>query len=132
MTKGISGGRPVSPAFDFDEWERLARTDPDAFEERRRLAIEELISRASEDRRQRLRGLQFRVDMERQRAPTPMAACLRLYTMMWDSVIGPDGLQERREVLLQVTRGTADAAVRVRSTRVRALADVIELSRNRT
>jgi len=69
--------------FDFDEWAMLARTAPDEFEQRRRAVIESLIS--SSDHVRRLRGLQWRIDLERKRARTPLQACVRLSTLMWDS-----------------------------------------------
>jgi hypothetical protein len=78
--------------IDFDEWMVLARSDPDEFERRRRILIEKTISRASARSQPRLRCLQWRIDMERQRARTPLAACLRLSSMMWDSVVGESGL----------------------------------------
>ncbi|MCK7583290.1 MAG: DUF3135 domain-containing protein [Chromatiales bacterium] len=51
--------------------------DPFAFEARR-LAIDRVVpSPVSPPDQRRLRGLQFRIDMERRRARTPMAACLQ-------------------------------------------------------
>jgi hypothetical protein len=94
-------GDRVSPAihpgqaFDFDDWSQLARRDPRAFDARREAAIEDFLARAPGELRARLRGLQFRIDMERRRARTPMAACLRLSRLMWDSLLGDDGLQAR-------------------------------------
>jgi len=71
--------------FDFDEWALLARTAPDEFEERRRALIEIEILRS--DNVRRLRGLQWRIDLERARARNPMDACVRLSNMMWDSFL---------------------------------------------
>jgi hypothetical protein len=68
--------------FDFDQWARLARRDPAAFEARRMAMIERIIESADDDQRRRLRGLQFRIDMERRRARNPMDACMRLNRMM--------------------------------------------------
>lgn len=77
---------PVQSSFDFGCWMHLARTDPQAFERRRREVLDQVIRNAAPSRRRRLQGLQARIDLERQRARTPMAACLRLSSMMWDSV----------------------------------------------
>jgi hypothetical protein len=85
--------------FDFDEWMRLARCDPAEFERRRRVAIESAISHASARSQHKLRGLQWRIDMERQRARSPMAACIRISSMMWESVAGQGGLLEVLEAL---------------------------------
>ncbi len=81
--------------LDPDELIALARTDPRAFEQRRLQLIEEVISAAPETQRARLRGLQFRIDLERQRAVTALGACVKLNTMMWDSfVVLRDGLSQ--------------------------------------
>jgi len=71
--------------FDFDTWAMLARTAPDDFEQRRRAVIESQIS--SSDNVRRLRGLQWRIDIEIRRAHTPLKSCLRLSTLMWDAFI---------------------------------------------
>jgi hypothetical protein len=77
--------RPNHQPFDFDAWAALARNDPAEFELQRQQAIEALIQSASPTHQRRLRGLQFRIDMERARSKSPMAACLRLYQMTMDS-----------------------------------------------
>ena len=69
--------------FDFDEWALLAITDPDEFEQRRLALIESVILKSGNIRR--MRGLQWRIDLERSRAHNPIDACVRLSRMMWDS-----------------------------------------------
>ena len=81
--------------IDFDTWSEMARTDPDTFELMRQAAIESAILGASASNRQRLRCLQWRIDQERRLARTPMAACLRISRMMWRTVLGPGGLNDR-------------------------------------
>jgi hypothetical protein len=87
-------------SFDFDEWSMLARTDPSAFEARRLALIEDYLGQFPLPEQRRLRGLQFRIDMERRRAHTPMAACLKLSAMMWDSLLGSQGLKAALDSLL--------------------------------
>ena len=70
--------------FDFDEWATLAKSAPDQFEMRRRTYIEHAISESTDIRR--MRGLQCRIDMERIRARTAMKSCLRITSLMWDSL----------------------------------------------
>jgi hypothetical protein len=70
--------------FDLAEWQRLAREDPAQFERRRHETIEAVIAQAPEALQPRLRGLQFRIDLERTRAKTPLGAAIRLHSMMWD------------------------------------------------
>jgi len=77
--------------FDFESWMALAQTDPEGFEMRRQEEIESAIMKAPELMRDRLRGLQWRIDMERRRCKTPLAACVRLNSLMWDFVYAENG-----------------------------------------
>ena len=77
--------------LDFDEVAALARHDPEAYEQYRLDAVEELISSASRKNQQHLRRLQWRIDQARKRAPNAAAACVKIYQMMWDSFIGDNG-----------------------------------------
>ncbi len=86
--------------FDFEYWRDLAATDAAAFETARRQAIDALIDSAPEERqRRRMQGLQWRIDRIRDTAPNAMDACLKISRMMWDSVLGDDGLLERLRAL---------------------------------
>lgn len=78
--------------LDFDAWLNLAHTSPQDFESRRREVIEEFISSAPARHQHRLRQLQWRIDMERKRASNPLAACIRINRMMWESLSGDHGL----------------------------------------
>jgi hypothetical protein len=91
---------------DFNEWAALARSDPRAFEALRREKVQLLIERAPANRRRRLQALQWRIDQERSRAPSPLEACRRLSGMMWDSVLGKGGLLES----LRAPRRSEEAA----------------------
>ena len=77
--------------LDFDEVAALARHDPEAYEQYRLDAVEELISSASRKNQQHLRRLQWRIDQVRKRAPNATAACVKIYQMMLDSFIGDNG-----------------------------------------
>ena len=78
--------------FNFDECATLAKTDPTAFAQQRADTIEAVIASAPAERRQQLRRLQWRIDMERQRCSNPMHACIHLFNKMWASVYGERGL----------------------------------------
>lgn len=78
--------------FDFDEWATLAKTNPEAFAQRRAAVIEAVIVSAPVERQPQLRGLQWRIDMERQRCKNPMHACIHLFNKMWSSVYSERGL----------------------------------------
>ena len=61
----------------FDVLVDMARNDPQGLETLRRSLTEAVISAATNDAtKRRLKGLQFRVDMERARAATPLAIML--------------------------------------------------------
>lgn len=85
--------------FNFDNWRQLAQEDPEAFEVARTGLVRELIEQAPEGFKQRLEGLQWRIDVVRRQAQTPMAACLKISNMMWESVLGKNGLVENLERL---------------------------------
>ncbi len=86
--------------FNFEYWRELAATDSAAFETARDRAIAELIESVPEERqRRRMRGLQWRIDRIRDTAPNAMDACLKISGMMWDSLLGDDGLLERLRAL---------------------------------
>lgn len=78
--------------FDFEYWAKLAREDPETFEARRAELVSALVESAPEGMRHRLRGLQWQLDQIRQRAGTPLAACMDMSRMMWENLLGEDGL----------------------------------------
>lgn len=69
----------------FDKLRDMAQNNPDELERLRIELCEQLIHEAPEQYRRRLRGLQFRIDMERRKAKSPMAACITISGMMHDS-----------------------------------------------
>lgn len=79
-------------AFDFEAWAALAKTDPEAFEAQRRRLIAQTIETMPPHQRARLRGLQWRIDMERARYRHPLASCAWMFNQMWSAVYGKEGL----------------------------------------
>ena len=71
--------------IDFDYWLQLAQEDPEGFESLRSATLESHICRASDAQQNRLRCLQWRIDRIRDTAKTPMAACISISDMMWDT-----------------------------------------------
>lgn len=94
--------------FDFDHWMQLAQRDPEAFERLRAELIEEVIA-SSGVHQARLRGLQWLIDQERRRSRTPMKSCLRLSSMMWDSLLA---MRDEMEALMDALHGTQPAIVK--------------------
>jgi hypothetical protein len=78
--------REVLDVKNIDQWVKLAKQDPAAFEARRQLAIEAYISSVPEAQQRRLRGLQWKIDMVRKRSSNPLSSCMAISNMMWDSV----------------------------------------------
>lgn len=80
------------PAGDFEQWAALAKSDPEAFEEKRRAIIAQFIGDAPPHRQARLQGLQWRIDVERGRYRHPLMSSVHLFNKMWTSVYGEGGL----------------------------------------
>lgn len=84
-------GQPTQPNSDgipcFDDMMKLAKNNPAEFEAMRIRLCSEVIDSAPEYMQKRLEGLQFTIDMERKKAKSPMAACLKLSSMMNDSLV---------------------------------------------
>lgn len=70
----------------FEELADLGRRDPEALAALARLLTDDVIRHAGPASRRRLEGLKFRIEMERRRAPNPLAACARLSQMMFESL----------------------------------------------
>lgn len=81
----------------FDTLLKMAQDDPEALERLRVEMCEQVILDAPESHRRKLRGLQFRIDMERRKAKSPMAACINISGMMHES------FERLRETLNEAT-----------------------------
>lgn len=81
-------------SFNFDEWMKLAKDDPEVFEKQRLEAIQNVLTNSSDNSKNRLEGLQWQIDQIRKTSKTPMSACLNISRMMWEKVQGEDGLVE--------------------------------------
>ena len=79
---------------------------------RRQQALEALITAAPSNRQQRLRGLQWRVDMERRKTKDPVLGCQKVFNMMWKSVYGDHGLLQALNGLPTAQGGKAAMSVR--------------------
>ena len=84
---------------DFDEMLALAKNDPARFEAKREEYIESFLTSVPAEKQTRLRGLQWQIDQTRQLARTPMASCIAISNMMWDS-LHKLGKQQRELVSL--------------------------------
>ncbi len=71
--------------YDFDSMMNLAKNNPVEFEHRRQELINDFIASLPEEKRHRMECLQWRIDRTREQAKTPLAACMALTEMMWES-----------------------------------------------
>lgn len=89
----------INTEFNFDEWAKMAKEDPDAFEDMRKQMIQNVIDSTSPEIKKRMQGLQWQIDNIRSTSSNPMASCLKISQMMWDNVLGEDGLVENMQKL---------------------------------
>ena len=89
---------------DFDD---LVKMSAEELETLRKEYIEEIINSASsEDQKRRLRGLQFKIDMERERSKNPMDSCIKISQMMHDSFVElGDKLKELQSQTISIKDG---------------------------
>ena len=86
--------------YDFDMWTQLAQDDPEEFERQRRIVIETAINTAPATMHQRLRGLQWRIDVEIERSNNPVESCVKINRMMMEKVYSKGGLLESFDRLI--------------------------------
>jgi hypothetical protein len=73
--------------IDFDKLRYLASNKPEAFERYREELYQQAIEQAPIELQRRLKGVQFRINMARQGARSPLSSCMRLSEMMHDSFV---------------------------------------------
>ncbi len=86
----------------FNEMLTLAKTDPASFEVKRAEYIESFLNSVPAEKQTRLRGLQWKIDQTRQLARTPMASCIAISRMMWDSL---HLLRDQQRELVKLSTG---------------------------
>ncbi len=96
---------------DFDEMLALAKSDPASFEARREEYIESFFTTIPVEKQARLRGLQWQIDQTRQLARNPMASCIAISNMMWDSLAL---LGEQQRELVKLASGQTSTFVNVK------------------
>lgn len=76
----------MDTSFDFQDWAHLARVSPEAFEARRKEAIEAFLAGSSAKQRCLGRSLQREIDFEIRRAGSPQQAFAAIAKMVRDQV----------------------------------------------
>ena len=118
----MSGSKNYSSNInlDFDEWMNLARDNPDEFEAKRQEQIDLFFEKVPENRHSRLKGLQWQIDQTRKLSRSPMASCIKISTMMWESV---DRLREQQYELVNTVTGKIERT----TNKNKKSADIIDL-----
>jgi hypothetical protein len=71
---------------DVETLMEIAKKDPDALDRIKQEAVNALIESADESHQQRLRGLQWQVNMELNKSKTPMEGCIKISGMMHEKL----------------------------------------------
>jgi hypothetical protein len=72
----------------IDDLIALAQGEPEELEALKARLFQELVDNAkTEARKRRLHGTQFIINMHLQKAKTPLAACIKLSELMWESTL---------------------------------------------
>ncbi len=69
----------------FDELKEMAENNPEALEALRKTLVNEVIEKAPEEKRDRLKGLQFKIDAKIKTSRTPFESMCKIYDEMMDS-----------------------------------------------
>ncbi|MGV6853106.1 MAG: DUF3135 domain-containing protein [bacterium] len=72
--------------FDFDYWKKLNEENPEQFERERAQLNQSHIDSTADNHKQRLEGLLFQINSNRDLAKTPLDSCIKISGMMWQSV----------------------------------------------
>jgi hypothetical protein len=70
---------------EFDILVQMAKEQPDELEKLRTRLSNDVIDSAPDRIKQRLRGLQFQIDVKRKTSSNPLSACIHISTMMQES-----------------------------------------------
>ncbi|ODC03807.1 hypothetical protein BFW38_09900 [Terasakiispira papahanaumokuakeensis] len=70
----------------FDTLMEMAQQDPQALEALRQKLSDEIVEQSNQKQRRKLEQLRFRIEGERYRATTPLASCIRLSSLMHDTL----------------------------------------------
>lgn len=71
---------------DVEALMEIAKKDPGALDRIKQDAVDALIESADESQQQRLRGLQWQVNIELNRSKTPLDACIKISGMMHEKL----------------------------------------------
>lgn len=99
--------------IDFEQWAQLAQHDPHTFEQIRHRLLEAYIARCSTAHQDRLRRLQWRIDRIREQASNPMAACIQISNLMWDTFDQLGKVYKNPDIIQSMKTPNADKSAAV-------------------
>jgi len=97
---------------DFDTLMQMAKSDPEQLNALRAAVIKETINAAKPELQQRLKGLQFTIDMEIERSPNAYVSCMKLSSLMHDSMGRLRSFFDKNGTIQDI-RGTNDDSAKV-------------------
>ena len=105
----------------IDELIKLAESDPQALEILRKQWCDHVIDSAPERYHQRLKGIQFQVDMQRRKSNNSLHSCIKISEMMMQSY------EDLQTVLSQLNKPEQRSAMEQMKIPATSCADVIPL-----
>jgi hypothetical protein len=106
----------------FEALLALAKEDPVEFEALRDQLCKQIVDQAPEHISRRLKGLQFKINMERRRSKTALKSCLELSKLMNNSLIELDEALSNPQEFLMKHNSTAPQAENTNQTNTKNLA----------
>lgn len=85
---------------DVDTLIKIGQSNPEQLDQIKQAAVDDLIESANENHQERLKGLQWQVDMELKKSKSAMDGCIRVSEMMHEK------LWELRAVLQSEEQGS--------------------------
>ncbi|MFT6122117.1 MAG: hypothetical protein ACJASG_000639 [Oleiphilaceae bacterium] len=112
----------------FEALLALAKEDPVEFEALRDQLCKQIVDQAPEHISRRLKGLQFKINMERRRSKTALKSCLELSKLMNNSLIELDEALSNPQEFLMKHNSTAPQAENTNQTNTKkSSAEIIQL-----
>jgi len=111
----------------FEALVALAQEDPAEFEALRDQLCKQILDQAPEHISRRLKGLQFKINMERQRSKTAIKSCLDLSKLMNDSLIELEQVLSNPQEFLREHNVNSQTVETKLARKKQASAEIIQL-----
>ncbi|MCJ8312791.1 MAG: DUF3135 domain-containing protein [Saccharospirillaceae bacterium] len=88
---------------DFDTLMKMAINAPEQLDALRKEMAEEIINDAKPEHQQRLKGLQFTINLEIERSPNAYVSCMKISSLMHDSMLRLRSFFDENGVIQDIT-----------------------------